>query len=241
MTRPAHPREVDEPEVARRDRDQVGPLLGRLPVRVFAVVVFGAGRAELHDAVRGLRSEGGPGEATGDALRLGQLREEGVRLAPLLDARRVLLDLRVAAHQLPDHVAERLAVALEEGRPEGLAVVGHDDEAIRSWRRAGGLLQRRDRPVDAVERVERLAPLGPAVVGDLVVVGVVDVDDRRAAVHLLDHEGGRQVAQGDVRRRARERVGHPAVHPRDDPASDLLRAWMYSLMISAQKRTMVPR
>ena len=51
-----------------------------------------------------------------------------------------------------------------------------------------GLDERRDRAVDAVERLERLDPLGPAVVGELVVVGEVGVDDVRAAVHLLDDQ-----------------------------------------------------
>ena len=42
--------------------------------------------------------------------------------------------------------------------------------------------------VHAVERLERLDPLGAAVVGELVVVGEVGVDDVRAAVHLLDDQ-----------------------------------------------------
>ena len=100
-------------------------------------------------------------------------------------------------------------------------MVGHDDEAIRPGRGRGGLLQRRDRPVHAVEGVEGLGPLGPAVVRDLVVVGVVDVDDRCAAVHLLDDEGRRQVAEADVGGGARDRVGPAAVHPRDDAGPHL--------------------
>ncbi len=211
-------REVDEAEVARGDGDQVDTLGGspRFGTRLARRGLVAAG-SELDDAVLGLRSEGRSSEATGDALDLGHLREHGVGLAPLLDASRGLPDLRLATHQLVDHVGEGLAVALEEGGAQALAVVGDDDELVRTRRRGGGLLQGGDRLVDPVERVERLAPLGSAVVGDLVVVGVVDEDDGGAAVHLLDDERGRQVAQGDVRRGARDRVGHPAVHQGHDP------------------------
>ena len=52
--------------------------------------------------------------------------------------------------------------------------------------------------VDAVERLERFDALGPAVVGQLVVVGEVGVDDVRAAVHLVDDQGAVDVAQDDV-------------------------------------------
>ena len=59
--------------------------------------------------------------------------------------------------------------------------------------------------VDAVERLERLDPLGAAVVGELVVVGEVGVDDVRAAVHLLDDQRRVDVAQQDVAGRAHAR------------------------------------
>ena len=52
-------------------------------------------------------------------------------------------------------------------------MVGQDDELVRPGRVLGGLGQRPDRGVDAVERLERLDPLGAAVVGQLVVVGEV--------------------------------------------------------------------
>ena len=80
---------------------------------------------------------------------------------------------RPAAHQVADDLAEALAVALLERRPEALAVVRQDDEPVRSRRILGGLGERRHGRVDAVERLERLDPLGPAVVGELVVVGEV--------------------------------------------------------------------
>ena len=82
-------------------------------------------------------------------------------------------DRRPAAHQVADHLAQRLAVALEERRAEALAVVGEDDELVRARRALGRLDERRDRAVDAVERLERLDPLRARVVRDLVVVGEV--------------------------------------------------------------------
>ena len=93
---------------------------------------------------------------------------------------------RASAHQVADDLAEALPVALLERRAEALAVVRQDDELVRARRILGRLGEDRDRRVDAVERLERLDPLGSAVVGQLVVVGEVGVDDVRAAVHLVD-------------------------------------------------------
>ena len=73
--------------------------------------------------------------------------------------------------------------------------------------------------VDAVERLERLDPLGPAVVGQLVVVGEVGVDDVGAAVHLLDDQRGVDVAQQDVAGGAHAGVLQPAMHLRPDPGA----------------------
>ena len=87
---------------------------------------------------------------------------------------------RASAHQVADDLAEALAVALLERGAQALAVVGQDDELVRPRGVLGGLLERADRPVDAVERLERLDALRAAVVGQLVVVGEVRVDDVRA-------------------------------------------------------------
>ena len=77
-------------------------------------------------------------------------------------------------------------------------MVGEDDEAVGSGRVLGRLLERPDRAVDAVERLEGLHALRSAVVGELVVVGEVRVDDVGAAVHLLDDQRGVDVAEEDV-------------------------------------------
>ena len=124
-------------------------------------------------------------------------RNEFTKIEP--SALRLGLDQRrPAAHQAPDELAEADAVALQERLAEALAVVGQDDELVRPGRLVGRLDERRDRRVDAVERLERLDPLGTAVVGQLVVVGEVGVDDVGAAVHLLDDQRHVDVAEQDV-------------------------------------------
>ena len=141
------------------------------------------------------------------------------------------------------HVLEGHAVALQERRAEALAVVGEDDEAVGTRRVLGRLAQRPQLAVDAVERVERLRSLGAAVVGDLVVVGVVHVDDRRAAQHLLDDERRAQRPQRDVRGAAHPRVREAAVMAmeRPMPARAWRRDWMFSLMTSARNFTSIVR
>ena len=138
-----------------------------------------------------------------------------------------------SAHEAADELAEAHAVALQERLAEALAVVGEDDELVRPRGLLGRLDQRRDRPVDAVERLERLDPLGAAVVGQLVVVGEVGVDDVRAAVHLLDDQRDVDVAEEDVAGGAHAGVLHAAVHLRAGcPARRVRRAWISSLMNS---------
>ena len=147
---------------------------------------------------RRLARQGGTGDASADALARGDLRQERVHEGRTLGLGLGLDDRRAAAHQLADVLAEALAVALEERRAEALAVVRQDDELVRPRRLLGRLDQRRDRPVDAVERLERLDALRPAVVGELVVVGEVGVDDVGPAVHLVDDQRGVHVAEEDV-------------------------------------------
>ena len=145
------------------------------------------------------------GDGRADALAAGDLRQHRVdERRPL--ARGLRLDERgPPAHEVADDLAEALAVALLERRAEALAVVGEDHELVRARRVLGGLGQGADRLVDAVERLERLDPLGAAVVGELVVVGEVRVDDVRAAIHLLDDQRDVHVAQQDVARGAHAR------------------------------------
>src|SRR5882762_8861007 len=88
--------------------------------------------------------------------------------------------------QLLDEGFERLATALVEARAGALAVIGQDDEPIRPRGVGGRLGDQADDLVDPGDRVAGLRAVWAGVVSDLVVVDEVDVDVRRAAIHLLD-------------------------------------------------------
>ena len=131
--------------------------------------------------------------------RPGRMRcfgHDGVERAPFFDAPGRRGDVLGAAHQLRDVLLERLAVALAERRAEALAVVAQEHELYGRGASVGRLDERfgssRSTPSSA-SSVSRRS--GPRVVGDLVVIGVVDVDDRRAAVHLFHYQRRRQRAQ----------------------------------------------
>ena len=73
-------------------------------------------------------------------------------------------------------------------------MIGQDDEAVGPRRFLGDPLQQADDPVDAVQGIQRLAPFGTRVVGDLVVVDEVGVDHRDAAEHSLHDQAARHLA-----------------------------------------------
>ena len=224
--------EVDERQVAARDDDEVRglhlllvvALRGRRARRRALRRHLGVRRTHLDLAVLRAAARDGARERSGEALGLRDLAEERVELAPVLDLCGRGGDRGLATHQRADDVLEGHAVALEERGAEALAVVGQDDEAIRPRRVLGGLAQRLQLAVDAIERVERFRALGPAVVGDLVVVGVVHVDDRRAADHLLDDERGAQRPQRHVRGAAHPGVREAAVMAMEGPDARTLLA-----------------
>ena len=173
--------EPDEPEVARADDGD------RRRHRRRAVSSSSSSRLTTPSVV--LLGQRGARDGRPDALGLGDLRQERVHEGRALGlASWSRPDGRPAAHQAADVLAEAHAVALQERLAEALAVVGQDDELVRPRRLVGRLDQRRDRAVHAVERLERLDPLGTAVVGELVVVGEVGVDDVGPAVHLVDDQ-----------------------------------------------------
>src|SRR5256712_8916931 len=122
----------------------------------------------------------------------------------------------LSSGELRDQRLEPLPIALAERRAGALAVIREDDEAIGPRRIKGRLLDEADDAVEAPEGVASFDAVGPGVVRDLVVVDVVRVDRRCAAVHLLYHEGGGEMAQEHVRRGARERIGKPPVASRLD-------------------------
>ena len=93
--------------------------------------------------------------------------------------------LRQSGHQ----AGQVLAVPVREGRALGLAMVGQDHEPVPPRRGAGHLLQLVQNPVDRLERLEALGPEDSGVVGDLVVVHVVDVDRPGAAQACAGRRG----------------------------------------------------
>src|SRR5438132_858791 len=122
----------------------------------------------------------------------------------------------LSSGELRDQRLEPLPIALAERRAGALAVIREDDESIGPRRIKGRLLDEADDAVEAPEGVASFDAVGPGVVRDLVVVDVVRVDRRGAAVHLLYHEGGGEMAQEHVRRGARERIGKTPVASRLD-------------------------
>ena len=178
-----------------------------------------------------------------DALGPRDLGQERVDERAALGGGRRLDHRRAAAHQVEDHLAQALAVALLERGAQALAVVRQDDELVRPRRVGGGLLERREGAVDAVERLERLHALGPAVVGELVVVGEVGVDHVGAAVHLVDDQRDVDVAEQHVAGGPHARVLEAAMHLRHDaraPRPPRLVALLDELAQEQRERPEVP-
>ena len=120
--------EPDEPEVAGAD-DRDRGFVGR---RRDVLLV------EVDDAVRRLVRERGPRHGGSDALAARDLREERVHEGRSLSLRLRLDHGRATAHQIADNLAQALAVALLEGRPEALPMVGEHDEPVGSRGILGG-------------------------------------------------------------------------------------------------------
>ena len=121
----------------------------------------------------------------------------------MLDVRGRALHLHMLARELLHEALERLAIALREHRAGALPVVGEHDEAIRPRRVRGGPLDDPDDLVQPRDGIAGFDPVGPGVMGDLVVIDEVHVDRGGAAPHLLDDERGAEMTQEHVRRRSR--------------------------------------
>ena len=187
------PGEPDQPEVPGADdgdRRRVGE--GQFLLVLFGVLV------EVDDAIGRLARQRCPGDGRTDALALRDLGQQRVDEGRPLALRLRFDECRPSAHEAANELAKADAIALEEGLAKALAVVGQDHELVRARCLLGRLHERRDRVVDAIQRLERLDAFRPAVVGQLVVVGEVGVDDVRAAVHLLDDQRDIDVAKQHV-------------------------------------------
>ena len=196
--------EIDEGEVARGADDEIGPVARRLWLgRLRECSLRALLAALLALAERAARDAAGAG-------RPGQLAHKGVHHAPLLELIDRSRDFVRATHQLPDGGVEWLAVALQERRAERLAVVRQDHEVVRPRRVLRGPGQAAQRAIHAVERLQALRTRGAAVMGDLVIVGIGDVDRVRATEHLLDHQAGHQRPHDDVGDGAQQRIREAA-------------------------------
>ena len=84
-----------------------------------------------------------------------------------------------AVREVPLHeLVEPVAVALPEGRPLRLAVVGEDDELVRPRGVAAGALDAPELLVELAQRLERVVTLEAGVMRDLVVAREGRVDQR---------------------------------------------------------------
>jgi hypothetical protein len=120
-----------------------------------------------------------------------------------------------------DELHERRSVALAEGRAQGLPMVREHDEAIGPRGRRDRVENVAEAAIDLLRRAGGLRAAGAAMMGDLVIAGVVDVDDRPSHLDLVDHRPGREDPQRDVRDDPLEGVSHAARHPRPDVLTSL--------------------
>ena len=123
-------------------------------------------------------------------------------------------------------------------------MIGQDDEAVGTRNVFSRLDDRGERCVDAIQRLKRLDTLRSGVMGNLVVIGEVRIDDVRAAVHLLDDEGDVHVAEEHVARGAHPRVLEVPVQAWNDaraPRSAVLDALGDELTEEQRERAQVAR
>ncbi len=93
-------------------------------------------------------------------------------------------------------------------------MVGDDDQLVGGLHRRGHVLQVAEDRVQPLDGVHRLGPFGPGVVGDLVVVDEVHVDDWTPSAHLLGDDGEVQPPQQHVGHAAQKDVRAGARDPR---------------------------
>ena len=118
-----------------------------------------------------------------------------------------------------DQRGEVLAVPVREDLALALAVVRQHDQVVLPRCDRGDRLELGEYGVDAGQRVERLGLADAGVVGDRVVVHVVDVDDPPPAQHRVGDQGGVEVAEHAGERGPLERERPAPVHPRPHVAA----------------------
>ena len=132
------------------------------------------------------------------------------------DAGAALVLPRLRAHvvrldRAANEILERVAVPLLERGALRLAVIGEDDDVVRPRRVLPRPLEAPELLVELPERLERVGPLEPGVMGDLVVAREGGVDRRPADEHVREHGVDDEVAQADAHSGAQERVDPTAV------------------------------
>ena len=137
----------------------------------------------------------------------------------LLVAAGDLLDGSVLERAL-DELVEPVAVALLERRALRLPVVREHDDLVGTRRVAARALDAAELLVELAQRLQRVRPLEPRVVRDLVVAREGGVDGRAAAHHVREHAVDDQVADDHAHRAAQERVDAAAVTSRAHVATD---------------------
>ena len=116
-----------------------------------------------------------------------------------------------------------VAVALPERRALGLAVVGEHDDLVGPRRVAARALDHPEALVELAQRLERVGALEARVVGDLVVAGERRVDRGHAAEHVLQDREHDEVAHEDAHPGAQQRIDAAAVAARAHVAPALAR------------------
>ena len=111
-----------------------------------------------------------------------------------------------ACERALDEIVQAVPVSLLEGRALCLAMVGEDDDLVRPRCVAASPVDARELLVELPQRLERVGPFEPGVMGDLVVAREGRVD-RRPTLHEVRQDAeDDQVADDDAHRAAQERI-----------------------------------
>ena len=127
-----------------------------------------------------------------DYAGAGEVFGEGLDSSPLFD--RGVEGGHFLLHQPRAHLAEVGAEAVPERLALGLAVVREHHDVVAPGSVPREPLERSEDPIQAVEGCQGLGAEHAGMVGDLVVIDVVDVDALGALAHLLRDDRGVEVA-----------------------------------------------
>src|SRR4029453_8047986 len=98
----------------------------------------------------------------------------------------------------------------------GLTVVRENDDVIAPGASGRQPLECSENPVQTVESRQKLRAEHACMMGDLVVIDVVDVDALRSLAHRLGDDSCVEIALENIGRGAQSGVGPSPVNPRQD-------------------------